>query len=107
METLERVKLFLGIEGNEQDKLITEIINVTESQLKMLLDSETLPEGIDFVVHEMVIKRYNRLGSEGMDSESVEGHTVNYSMNEFKPYQDYLETFMPEDGVTQGEVLFY
>ena len=106
---LNRVKLFLGIEvsDNNQDELIAEIITVTEGQLKMLLDAETLPNEVTFIIHELVIQRYNRLGSEGMESENIEGYSVKYSGKDFKPYEDFLSKFMPRGAIEQGGVSFY
>ena len=109
MELLERVKLFLGIKGTEADDLISELINVTQGQLKVILGTVELPEETEFIIHDLVITRFNRLGSEGMDSESVEGHSVSYSKDDFTPYASFLAKLMPDedDKSDVGEVLFY
>ncbi|WP_341272554.1 phage head-tail connector protein, partial [Staphylococcus pseudintermedius] len=49
-------------------------------------------------------KRYNKVGSEGMVSESVEGHSMSYEEDDFKQYDGFINKFF-DDGC--GEVLFF
>ncbi|MDT0955581.1 phage head-tail connector protein [Staphylococcus pseudintermedius] len=53
---------------------------------------------------EVAVKRYNKVGSEGMVSESVEGRSMSYEEDDFKQYDSFINKFF-DDGC--GEVLFF
>ena len=67
MATLENVKLLLSINDNVQDEL-KRIIDNTEKRLISLLpsDMETIPDRLEYIVEEVAVKRFNRVGAEGM-----------------------------------------
>src|SRR5699024_7042569 len=84
--------------------------NIAERLLHRLGDTE-IPIELEYIVDEATIRRFNRIGSEGMKSESVEGHSVTYDMGDvLDPYEsainDYLEGLKPDDGRKKGVVYF-
>src|SRR5699024_12549456 len=77
--SLETVKTLTGVD-NEQ---ITAIYTMYEKRLfsrleKSLLEVIEIPEELEYVLTECTIARFNRIGSAGMESESMEGHTAKY-----------------------------
>lgn len=105
---LERIKTLLGIEDSLQDAVLSIIIDNVSSHLKVLLGKD-IPKELEFIVVEISIRRFNRLGTEGMKSESVEGHNVTFYdlKDEFVPYKDVIEAYKDKTGITQrGKVLF-
>ncbi|GGJ85991.1 hypothetical protein GCM10007063_05590 [Lentibacillus kapialis] len=110
MATLENVKTVLGIDDQLQDDVINLLIQNVESRLKVWLkqhaDMTEIPDELQFIVEEMTVARFQRLGSEGMSSESVEGHSVSFTEDDFAPYLSILETYIPKnDGA--GKVMFF
>lgn len=96
-----------------QTKLIDAAISVSEQALLSYLPvaTKTVPEKLSWVLVELAIKRYNRVGSEGMKSESIEGHSVNFNdkadIEEFKGYIDhYLDSLEDALGTSRGKVRF-
>ena len=84
--------------------------NIAERLLHRIKDTE-IPVELEYIVDEATIRRFNRIGSEGMKSESVEGHSVTYDMSDvLDPYEsainDYLEGLKPDDGRKKGVVYF-
>ena len=72
---------------------------------------EFVPAQLEYIVDEATILRFNRVGSEGMKSESVEGHSVTYDMGDVldlyeSAIQDYLESLEPEPDRKKGVVYF-
>ena len=72
---------------------------------------EFIPAQLEYIVDEATILRFNRVGSEGMKSESVEGHSVTYDMSDVldsyeSAINDYLEGLKPDDGRKKGVVYF-
>ena len=84
--------------------------NIVERLLHRIKATE-IPLELEYIVDEATIRRFNRIGSEGMKSESVEGHSVTYDMSDvIDPYEsainDYLEGLKPDDGRKKGVVYF-
>ncbi|HAR6087717.1 TPA: phage head-tail connector protein [Staphylococcus pseudintermedius] len=103
---LDKVKKRIGIEDHLQDKLLNEIVTNVVDELKLRLPKEQafIPQPLYFIVIEVAVKRYNKVGSEGMVSESVEGRSMSYEEDDFKQYDGFINKFF-DDGC--GEVLFF
>lgn len=109
MEMMENIKLLLGIDDTLQDRVLEIIINNTKSHLKILLDKEDIPEKLNFIIEEISIRRFNRIGTEGMKSESVEGHNITFYdlKDDFVPYIDIINDEKDNDGGKgRGKVMF-
>ena len=80
MAVLENVKKLLSINDDKQDELLKIIINNTEKRLISLLPLETeeIPERIEYIVEEVSVKRFNRGGAEGRTPESIDGRAKTY-----------------------------
>ncbi|ELK47185.1 phage head-tail connector protein [Halobacillus sp. BAB-2008] len=104
------VKTLAGINDDVQDNVIDLIIKNIESRLKIWLKQhaqlEDIPVELTFIIEELAVHRFNRLGSEGMTSESVEGHSVSFSENDLAPYLSILETYIPKENPS-GKVMFF
>ena len=95
--SLEYVKSLTG--DNPQVEVIYN--NIAERLLHRIKDTE-VPLELEYIVDEATIRRFNRIGSEGMKSESVEGHSVTYiDGDELAPYESvivaYLEALLPDE----------
>lgn len=87
------------------------IYNAIAERLLIRLDETKIPLSLEYVVDEATIRRFNRIGSEGMKSESVEGHSVTYiDGDELEPYESaivaYLEAQEPEPVYKRGVLYF-
>lgn len=104
------VKKLLGIEDDKQDDVLEVIIEHIESQIKSMIDKDDVPDSLEFVVTEVAVRRFNRLGTEGMKSESVEGHSVTYydAEDDFGPYMIYIDNERDDDDYKpgRGKVMF-
>lgn len=92
MSVIDNVKILLGREGQE-DKQLDAIVELTQSRLKALLGSKTIPEELEYIVTEVSVSRFNRIGSEGLSGHSVEGETMNFRDNDFKDFEDDIEAW--------------
>lgn len=90
---LEDIKTLLGLEGSDRDALLQTIINITTSRLKVLLGVQTVPEELSYIITEIAVVRYNRIGSEGLSSHSVEGESQSWSDTDFAPYQEEIDAY--------------
>lgn len=109
-DTLENVKESLSIQDTKQDKVLSRIIERTNDRLTVLLPSgvDEVPNKLNYIVEEVSIKRYNRIGAEGMTSESVDGRSNTFQANDFDEYLDDIERFYPTDSKNRkGRGVFY
>ena len=104
MELLDRVKLLLGVQN--QDALLLELIEMTNQKLMSYLKVDILPIEFEWIVVELTIQRFNRIGSEGMSSESTDGGSNVYLDDELSPYYQYLDEFVSSNGTKKGYRLF-
>ena len=96
---LNRIKTLLNIEGNEN--LIYEIVNITESKILNYINASEMPKELEFVLIELAIQRFNRIGSEGIASESIDGKSVYYD-DDFIGYKHYLDDYISRNSVRKG-----
>lgn len=108
-----------------QDTKIKLLYSYAEQRLRLLLNtwrrrfekpililSDPFPEEIAWIIDEVLARRWNRLGSEGMQSESIGGHSVTFEQIDFAEYEDILRDFVEgeEDSDAKrgwGEVIIY
>ena len=96
---LNRIKTLLGITDN--DELIYEITELTKSKILNYINQEELPKELEFILIEMTISRFNKIGSEGFSSESVDGRIMSYE-NDFENYKQYLDDYLFKIGQNKG-----
>ena len=96
---LNRIKTLLGVTDN--DELIYEITELTKSKILNYINETELPNELEFVLVELAIQRYNRIGSEGISSESVDGKSVSYD-DDFENYKPYLDDYIYKNGINKG-----
>ena len=96
---LNRIKTLLNVEGNEN--LIYEIVNITESKILNYINASEMPKELEFVLIELVIQRFNRIGSEGVSSEVVDGKSIHYD-DDFTGYKHYLDDYINRNSIKKG-----
>lgn len=107
---LENLKLMLGIaaDDSDRDKLLTLIVSQTTARLKMLLGGIEPPAEMDHIILEVSIIRFNRIGSEGFSSHSVEGESLSFNAaDDFSGFADEIQAYLDKQkDNTRGKVRF-
>lgn len=106
---LEFIKNLLGIAPDEADKdeTLRTIVSLTTARLKMLLGGIEPPEEMDYIIIDVSIRRYNRIGSEGITSHTVEGESMSFADNDFDVFADDIQAFLNlQKASKQGKVRF-
>ena len=96
---LNRVETLLGVFDNSN--LVNEIIELTKEKILNYINEDELPKELEFVLVELSIQRYNRIGSEGIASESVDGKSVSYE-DDFENYKQDLKNYMNKKNNSRG-----
>ena len=88
---LNRIKTLLQI--NDNDELIYEITEITKEKILNYINEKELPKELEFILIELAIERFNKIGSEGIVSESIDGKNVSYD-DSFENYKTYLDDYI-------------
>lgn len=102
-----RVKTLLSINDKLQDSLLEEIQDNTIALYKALTGADTVPSDHDFMIREVMVKRYNRLGNEGMSQERQADMLQVFNSDDFSEYKDILNAvYHPPDTRQKGGVFW-
>ena len=90
---LENIKLLLNIQDNSKDNLLNYLIsNIKQKILSYTNQIEILPQ-MEYIVEELVVLRYNKLGSEGLQSESFSGISQTFNQDIPQDIKSQLNQF--------------
>ena len=106
---LENLKLLLGIpaDDTELDGKLLLIVKNTTARLKLLLGGIDPPEEMDHIILDVAIMRFNRIGSEGLSSHSVEGESLSFSDSDFDGFSAEIQAWIDgQKESTRGKVRF-
>lgn len=106
MAIIDDVTALLGFPEEKPNNALDVIIRLTTSRLKTLLDVEEVPTELEYIVTEVSIVRYNKIGSEGVTSHSVEGEIMSFSDNDFNGYLNDIEAWKNKKNEVKGVVKF-
>lgn len=95
---LSDLKELLGLpeEDHNIDRKLALILTGTKKRLKFLLGGSDPPDEMDYIILDVSIIRYNKLGSEGLSAHSVEGESLSWSDNYFSGYMDDINAYLDE-----------
>ena len=107
---LDDLKLMLGIAASDTslDDKLRLIISTATARLKILLGGIDPPESMEHIIREVAIIRYNRIGSEGLSSHSVEGESLTFENSDFDGFADEIQAFLDaQETGKRGKVRFF
>lgn len=104
---LEKLKIMLGITDSGRDELLNLLIESATARLKTLLGGIEPPASLEYIVRDVSIIRFNRIGSEGMTSHTVEGESQQFSDSDFDGFRDDIQSFLEsQKDSARGRVRF-
>ena len=114
LTNMEEIRTLLGLTDTLQDNALQTIVSmVTQRLLNRLHGSPTaVPPELSYIVTEVSIARFNRLGSEHLKSNSDEGHTMTWYDNDdmFLPFHAEIASWNAaaagRTAATPGRVIF-
>ncbi len=75
---LEKVKVLLGLTNNSKDDLLTILIEQAIEEAIAYTHNDCVDE-LNTSIIQMVVYKYNRLGTEGVENEGYSGVSFSYS----------------------------
>lgn len=106
---LKDLKILLGIPEDDasQDSKLNLILSGTRSRLKTLLGGQDPPESLGYIITDVAVIRFNKIGSEGLSSHSVEGESLSFSDDDFAGYREDIQTYLDsQEEAKRGRVRF-
>lgn len=88
------IKEYLGLADNSKDALLKVIVRNTMSALILRLDGLQFDDNLSFIVVEVSVARFNRLGSEGMKAQTVDVMRQEFLESDFAPYETMIDMFV-------------
>ncbi len=106
---IEDLKVLLGLDetDDQTERRLNLILDATKRRLKFLLGGLEPPEEMEYIILDVSVIRFNRIGSEGLSSHSVEGESLSWSENDFAGYMDDIQSYLDSQrGARKGKVKF-
>lgn len=106
---LAKLKILLGIDADDttRDDLLNLMLDMAQSRLLLVIGEATLPASLEYIVVDVALARFNRIGSEGLTSHTVEGETQTFTNDDFAAYTDDIQAYMAtQGGSSPGKVRF-
>lgn len=90
---LDNLKLKLSITDDSQDDLLELLFNDAYNYMMIYFDGE-VPIELQFVMENVTVKRYRRLGAEGISIEKIDVLSTTYeSGDDFTEYLNIMQKF--------------
>lgn len=93
---LDKLKELVGIavEDTDKDNILNLILEFTRQRLKVKLGNIEPPTELEYIIIEVSVIRFNRIGSEGLDSHSVDGESLSFSDKDFNGFADEIQAWL-------------
>jgi hypothetical protein len=76
---MDNIKLLLGIADTSKDALLTLLTSIAEDEVKAYCNIVDIPANLGNVIAEIVVIKYNRIGSEGIASQNFSGAAESFT----------------------------
>lgn len=105
---LETLKMLLGFTDDEsRDELLNKLIEMSTARLKLLLGGIEPPEELEHIIIDVSAARFNKIGSEGLSSHSVEGESQTFTNDDFDGFSAEIQAFLDKQKENaRGKVRF-
>ena len=92
---IQNIKLKLGLSNtdHEQDALLGVLLSNAMSYMKVYIETDEIPKELEFIAEEVAIKRYRRIGSEGISTEKIDVLSTSYKSDDFYEYKPLMKLY--------------
>lgn len=107
---IDDVKILIGLKQDEIDIVLETklqvIIDSVKARLRARLGGIEPPSALDYIIVEASVKRFNQIGSEGVESHSVEGESMTFKADIFADFEEDIQRFLDTQKGSKGKVRF-
>lgn len=106
---LSQLKTMLDISPDNTglDAKLNILLENTTARLRNRLGGIEPPEDLEYIIVEVAIKRFNRIGSEGFSSQSVEGESLSFNGDDFEEFNEDIAEYLSKNSESgKGKLRF-
>ena len=90
---ISKIKIKLGLADNSQDELLAILLSDATNYMQVYLETQTIPWELEFIAEEVTIKRYRRIGAEGISTEKIDVLSTTYKSDDFYEYKPLMKQY--------------
>lgn len=113
-----RLYIFGDKDTADQDALLELLLSDIDARLLGHLNSranalgvatlEAIPDVLEHIANELIIARFNRIGAEGLQSQTVDGHSVTFAERlDFSAYSAEIDAYFDDQSHGRTRVVIY
>ena len=83
MLSLDNLKAKLNIQNNDDDLVLGLFLDDAVNLIMLYLEVEDFPDELGFIAEDIAVKKYRRMGNEGVQSEKIDVLTTTFSSSKY------------------------
>lgn len=91
INALNRIKIKLGLTDGNKDELLTVLFDDASNLVCTYINSDSLPNKLSWIAEEIAIKRFRRIGAEGIKSKQIDVIKKDFDENILSEYKAALD----------------
>ncbi|WP_295730716.1 phage head-tail connector protein [uncultured Limosilactobacillus sp.] len=104
---LQRIQTLIGLDldATDQERVKYYIEQAKQAimvYIRPYLDDDTFPLGLNYLVDQLTLAKYNKFHNEGMNSISEEGLSMTFNSNDLKDYLPDIQAWIDNSGKDNG-----
>lgn len=96
INALNRIKIKLGLNDGNKDELLTVLFDDASNLVCTYINSDVLPQKLSWIAEEIAIKRFRRIGAEGITSKQIDVIKKDFDNNIISEYIVALDRYIKE-----------
>lgn len=94
INALNRIKIKLGLNDGDKDELLTVLFDDASNLVCTYINSDVLPKKLSWIAEDIAIKRFRKIGAEGMTSKQIDVIKKDFDTNLLSEYTDILDSYV-------------
>lgn len=97
INALNRIKIKLGLNDGNKDELLTVLFDDASNLICTYINSDVLPKKLSWMAEEIAIKRFRKIGAEGIKSKQIDVIRKDFDENILSEYIVTLDKYIKEN----------
>ena len=97
INALNRIKIKLGLNDGDKDELLTVLFDDASNLVCTYINSDVLPNKLSWMAEEIAIKRFRKIGAEGIKSKQIDVIRKDFDENILSEYIVTLDKYIKEN----------
>lgn len=94
INALNRIKIKLGLNDGNKDELLTVLFEDASNLVCTYINSDAIPKKLSWIAEEIAIKRFRKIGAEGIISEQIDVIRTDFDDSIINEYQVAINMYI-------------